>query len=88
MEQRRLTFIKGKLSQSALFVLSNGAAITAPIQLDEPGFPLLTYRPGDEIDLPTEDERQPTLRCRILDIESIHSEAGMPVNVRLTLEKA
>jgi hypothetical protein len=47
----------------------------------------MKFKPGDVIEMTTEDETVTRLRCRILDIESVKVASGN-VKIRLTLNKA
>jgi hypothetical protein len=74
----------GTLTKTHVHTLSKGAVITQGLSLN----PDIKYKPGDIIQLDTEDEQVRSLLCRILDIESVKSQTEAHVMVRVTLEKA
>ncbi len=77
-----------KLTLSHVYALNEGAVITQPLNISRQEFESLRYKPGDVIEIATEEEPTHTLRCRILDIKSIRIESESTVKVRVTLEKA
>ena len=74
----------GRLTKTHVHTLNKGAVITQGLSLD----PDVRYKPGDVIQLETEDEHIRSLLCRILDIESVKSQTEANVLMRVTLEKA
>jgi hypothetical protein len=78
---------EGRITRSHLYALNNGAVITTPIILTDTLHLNFSLKPGDEIDMQTPDPDHRFIRCRILDIESIHAEPDNSY-IRLTLEKA
>jgi len=74
----------GRLTKTHVHTLNKGAVITQGLSLN----PDIRYKPGDVVQLETEDEQVQSLLCRILDIESVKSQTEANVLVRVTLEKA
>jgi hypothetical protein len=74
----------GRLTKTHVHTLNKGAVITQGLSLN----PDIRYRPGDIIQLETEDDQVSSFLCRILDIESVKSQTEANVLVRVTLEKA
>lgn len=84
MARHEISPESGRLTKTHVHVLSKGAVITQGLSLN----PQDQYKPGDIIQLDTEDEHVRSLSCRILDIESIKTQTESNVSVRLTLERA
>ena len=75
-----------KITSSELFALRKGAVITTPFRLTHDEYTSLRPKPGDEVELVTETEDPPNLRCRILDIESTHADTKNQITLRITLQ--
>jgi hypothetical protein len=77
----------GRLTKSHVYALNNGAVITQGLETTQSELDNLKFKPGDTVELATEDDQAHTFSCRILDIESVRAEAGN-VKIRLTLRKS
>ena len=82
--QHEISPKSGRLTKTHVHTLNKGAVITQGLSLN----PDVRYKPGDIIQLETEDEEIRLFHCRILDIESIKSQTEPNVLMRVTLEKA
>lgn len=77
-----------RINNTSLHALGNGAVVTLPFHLSASELASFAYRPGDEIELETENENHPRLRCRILDLETVKKGEDPQFSIRITLEKA
>lgn len=77
----------GRLTLSHVYALNQGAVITQPLTISQQDYQTLRYKPGDIIEITTDEGQSKMLSCRILDIESIRIASENAVKVRVTLEK-
>ena len=77
----------GRLTHSHVHALNKGAVITQSLIFSQHDYQSIKYKPGDLIQLETEDENIHQFRCRILDIEAVKNSAEAKVILRFTLEK-
>jgi len=77
----------GKLTCSHVHTLNKGAVITQTLTFSQQEYLSAKYKPGEIIQLETEDEHIHLFRCRILDIESTKVITDPQINLRVTLEK-
>ena len=76
-----------RLSKTSLHALNQGAMITLPFILNALEFTVFKYKPGDEVEIKTEDASTDVFKCRIVDIESVKHNTKSMVSIRVTLEK-
>jgi hypothetical protein len=77
----------GRLTKSHVYALNNGAVITQGLNATQSDLDNLKFKPGDIVELATEDDQVHTFSCRILDIELVRTDAGHVI-IRLTLRKS
>lgn len=78
------TYFDGMITATHVYALGQGAVVTTPLLLTQEQYLAFKLKPGDEIDV-RDPHRSTSVRCRILDIESIDAKPDH-VFVRITLE--